>query len=58
MTYGKNLIRDLEAYCAANPTVIFPLLVYDGVFMKSRLGNHDSCAKNRHELVVSCRLET
>ena len=52
MTYGKNLIRNLEAYCAADPTVISPLLVYDGVLMKS-LGNHNICAKNWRELVVN-----
>lgn len=52
MTYGKNLIRNLEAYCAADPTVISPLLVYDGVLMTS-LGNHNICAKNWRELVVN-----
>ena len=48
MTYGKNLIKNLEAYCESDPLAAGPLLVYDGVAMQS-LGTQGVCAKNwRH----------
>ena len=48
MTYGKNLIRNLETYCESDPLASQPLLVYDGAAMQS-LGVHGVCAKNwRH----------
>lgn len=53
MTYGKNLIRNLEAYCESDSAAISPLLVYDGVAMKD-LGTHCICAKNWHEVGLSC----
>ena len=49
MTYGKNLIRNLETYCDSDPSATNPLLVYDGVAMKS-LSAHGVCAKNWREL--------
>ena len=45
MTYGKNLVRNLETYCASDPSATNPLLVYDGTAMNS-LGTHGVCAKN------------
>lgn len=45
MTYGKNLIKNLEAYCEADSSAVNPILVYDGVEMKD-LGPHGICAKN------------
>jgi len=45
MTYGKNLIRNLEAYCAADSSATTPLLVYDGVEMNG-LGAHGVRAVN------------
>ena len=45
MTYGKNLVRNLEAYCESDASAVSPLLVYDGVAMKD-LGTHCICAKN------------
>ena len=33
MTYGKNLIRNLELYCDADASATAPLLIYDGTDM-------------------------
>ena len=45
MTYGKNLIRNLDLYCDADPSAVSPLLIYDGVAMKD-IGTHGICARN------------
>lgn len=49
MTYGKNLIRNLDLYCDADSSSITPLLVYDGVAMKD-IGTHGICARNWREV--------
>ena len=33
MTYGKNLVRNLEVYCDADTSASAPLLIYDGTDM-------------------------
>lgn len=35
MTYGGNLIRNLETYCESDPSATAPILVYDGSAMHS-----------------------
>ncbi len=45
MTYGKNLVQNLETYCESDPSAVSPILVYDGVAMKD-IGTHCVCAKN------------
>ena len=51
MTYGKNLTRNLDLYCDADPAAVTPLLIYDGVVMTD-IGAHGICARNWRE--VSC----
>ena len=51
MTYGKNLTRNLDLYCDADPAAVTPLLIYDGVAMTD-IGAHGICARNWRE--VSC----
>ena len=48
MTYGKNLVRNLEMYCDNDSSATSPLLVYDGVAMKD-IGEHGVCARNWRE---------
>ena len=45
MTYGKNLIRNLELYCDADASATTPHLIYDGVGMVN-LGNKCVMAEN------------
>lgn len=52
MTYGKNLVRNLEAYCESDSSAISPILVYDGVAMKD-FGMHRICAKNWRKIGVT-----
>ncbi len=49
MTYGKNLIKNLETYCEADSSAANPILVYDGDEMKD-IGTHGICAKNWRSL--------
>lgn len=48
MTYGKNLVRNLETYCDNDSAATSPLLVYDGVAMKD-IGDHGVCARSWRE---------
>ena len=54
MTYGKNLIHNLELYCDADMSAIAPHLIYDGVDMVN-LGSKCVRAENWRtgSLVVS-----
>ena len=45
MTYGKNLIRNLELYCDADASATVPHLIYDGVDMVN-LGSKSVRAEN------------
>ena len=45
MTYGKNLIRNLELYCDADASATAPHLIYDGVDMVN-LGSKSVKAEN------------
>ena len=45
MTYGKNLIRNLETYCEADRNAEAPLLIYDGNDFTD-LGSHGVRAMN------------
>lgn len=45
MTFGRNLIRNLEVYCESGKMATTPLLVYDGTDMKN-LGAHEISAVN------------
>ena len=45
MTYGGNLIRNLETYCESDQSAVTPLLVYDGAAMHS-LGSCGVRARN------------
>ena len=49
MTYGKNLTRNLDLYCDADPAAVTPLLIYDGVAMTD-IGAHGICARNWREV--------
>ncbi len=54
MTYGKNLIANLEAYCDADASAVAPMLIYDGEEKKS-LGRHGVSAVNfRHAGFSPC----
>ena len=48
MTFGKNLVRNLESYCEDDPTATSPLLVYDGEEMRD-FGKHKLSVRNWRE---------
>ena len=45
MTYGANLVRNLQLYCDSDTSAVSPLLIYDGVAMKD-IGSHGVEARN------------
>ena len=45
MTFGKNLVRNLEVYCEEDKTASSPLLIYDGDEMRD-FGAHKVSARN------------
>ena len=54
MTYGKNLIRNLEVYCDADVSATTPHLIYDGVDMIN-LGNKCVRAENWRNGVIALK---
>ena len=39
MTFGKNLLKNLETYCETDPSAHSPVLIYDGADMDN-VGEH------------------
>ena len=52
MTFGKNLIRNLESYCEADRQAVKPRLIYDGEAMTD-FGMHKiNCTNWRDEYAI------
>ena len=45
MTFGKNLVKNLESYCEDDPAATSPLLIYDGEEMRD-FGEHKVSIRN------------
>ena len=52
MTFGKNLVHNLEVYCDADQSAIKPRLIYDGEAMMDFGAHKVNCSNWRDECAI------